>query len=867
METEPEAKRRKVEDEAAEGPKELEQDDKSAATPLEKKIEFPLSECTLNVMPVVGGRVLTPLTDGGLQYLVAGARASAGVKGGRYLFEAQIVEAMSASEPPQGLPRNVPQPRQLLRVGVAAEGSSVFLTESASICFDSEGFTTCNSQRTPNGHRLRRGQTIGILVNLDGASANKDTVSLFVDGVRATQPIELPEAIKGKPLFPVVNFKNLTIHVNFGPVPLAPLPFKCRTFQCMDPSHVAWGPDYGKGKDGKYEVVFPVSIPDEATFDWLDSFLAKNPQYAEISDRAILKWAESSGIPKPTINNWRHSSDKPDVAFGIPLMDDFSSRRVLDSVLATQPRNYIIMEVKGNLVPADRAVNIKKFASSTYKKVAKVVVGEPDEDFKKSVQAELLKEKQAAEEMAWKIKQAEAERKKVIEAQMKEMEQHDPQSDELTRRKEEALRLAEEGGEVKDETKEEVKEEDAVKQEVKEEEKDADDSKPPVATLSEEEQKLMFRKKTCPDVTGTVIAENLMKFALPCKEEGFDEVENVWADDATAQAYFKKWLVKQKVFCRIDDIQPGEYFRNRWQEWQQVLGTWHEKHTEFHSPVAQATRRSLVEERARRRAQEEAQKAARAASGEEGAAEEPPAEADPLPASEVDPMTVPNVLDLCDGEPIFANFSFEDWALLSLRLELALLAHSFKKDSKDEDRTGIHESHLPFYYHKYYMKSFNVRYYGVESTEGLTKLIFDAVQLSPDAVLETTLPEDFDFEILVRRTEFERRERQKRLDSGDDSARLVFNQPQQAPPQPQQVHGGYGGYRGPRVGGGGGPYGATPGPPPPPAPGHHGGGGYGGPPGGKGYGKRVFGPNVCRNFAMYQQCRYGATCRFSHDPQ
>lgn len=34
-------------------------------------------------------------------------------------------------------------------------------------------------------------------------------------------------------------------------------------------------------QDGKYEVIFPVAVPDEGTFDWLDDFLDKNPKYVE----------------------------------------------------------------------------------------------------------------------------------------------------------------------------------------------------------------------------------------------------------------------------------------------------------------------------------------------------------------------------------------------------------------------------------------------------------------------------------------------------------------------------------------------------------------------------------------------------------
>lgn len=119
-------------------------------------------------------------------------------------------------------------------------------------------------------------------------------------------------------------------------------------------------PDVAAG--GKYEVVVPVGIPDEGTFEWLDEFMAKNAQYTELSDRAIIRWAESSGMKRTPGATWKHSNDKPDVKFNIPMMDDSSVRRVLNSVIATQPRNYVVMEVKANLMESERAELLKRFS-------------------------------------------------------------------------------------------------------------------------------------------------------------------------------------------------------------------------------------------------------------------------------------------------------------------------------------------------------------------------------------------------------------------------------------------------------------------------------------------------------------------------
>jgi len=125
-----------------EEPKELEQD-----APAEKRatidtsaLVFHTADTTLNVMAVSKGKLLMGLTDGGFQYLLAGARASVGMKAGRYMFEVKIVESLSLAEP-QSNGGRAPQPRQLVRVGVSTAGSSLFLSDGPdNIGFDSEGY-------------------------------------------------------------------------------------------------------------------------------------------------------------------------------------------------------------------------------------------------------------------------------------------------------------------------------------------------------------------------------------------------------------------------------------------------------------------------------------------------------------------------------------------------------------------------------------------------------------------------------------------------------------------------------------------------------------------------------------------------------
>merc|ERR1712176_968836 len=151
---------------------------------------------------------------------------------------------------------------------------------------------------------------------------------------------------------------------------------------------------------------------------------------------------------------------------------------------------------------------------------------------------------------------------------------------------------------------------------------------------------------------------------------------------------------------------------------------------------------------------------------------------DDEPAKLIDVNTVEDVNDMGNGEPLYANFMFEDWALMSLRLELHLLVTAFKRDVDDPERPGVHESHLPFYYQKYYRKQLNTKFFGVSSNTELVEMIKDTVSFNADdMILQTVISEDIEksFNIFVKYTEECRRERQRRIDAGDETAKLRFS--------------------------------------------------------------------------------------------
>merc|ERR1712186_251832 len=97
-------------------------------------------------------------------------------------------------------------------------------------------------------------------------------------------PQPLPEAFAGKALFPTISCKNVTLQTNFGPAPKKALPFKCRMIKEAATADVEVEPAPAPAKDGKAEILFPVAIPDQGVFDYMDQFLDENPKYLELSD-------------------------------------------------------------------------------------------------------------------------------------------------------------------------------------------------------------------------------------------------------------------------------------------------------------------------------------------------------------------------------------------------------------------------------------------------------------------------------------------------------------------------------------------------------------------------------------------------------
>merc|ERR1712183_1138596 len=91
----------------------------------------------------------------------------------------------------------------------------------------------------------------------------------------------------------------------------------------------------------------------------------------------------------------------------------------VDIMMSVQPRKYVVMELKGNLVKDDRVARLKQYGDN-FKKVAYTIIGEPTQDFKKLTQEKLLEEKQRKSDMQFKATQLDEKRKRELAKKQKE---------------------------------------------------------------------------------------------------------------------------------------------------------------------------------------------------------------------------------------------------------------------------------------------------------------------------------------------------------------------------------------------------------------------------------------------------------------
>merc|ERR1712217_428457 len=183
--------------------------------------------------------------------------------------------------------------------------------------------------------------------------------------------------------------------------------------------------------------------------------------------------------------------------------------------------------------------------------------------------------------------------------------------------------------------------------------------------------------------------------------------------------------------------------------------SWQSKHKEYGNSAAKKAK-----DAERKKKEEAARKADEAGEDIDEEAED-----------EVDIFLVEDVKDVGNGAPLFADFALEDWALLQLRMELYYLQSAFSKDVDDPERASIPDAHIAYYYNKYYKKTLNPKNFGKTTNSELCILVKDTAKIDEkELVLSSVLADEPDsFDMFVKLTEENRRERKRLIEAGDES--------------------------------------------------------------------------------------------------
>merc|ERR1712232_960276 len=108
--------------------------------------------------------------------------------------------------------------------------------------------------------------------------------------------------------------------------------------------------------------------------------------------------------------------------------------------------------------------------------------------------------------------------------------------------------------------------------------------------LTEEEKQLWYRKSPNSDLSERVLGRSYARFSIPSADEGFDEIRFVWEPKDKCEPFLRDWILNLKKTQKIEDLEPGEWFKEQ---------------NEFKDPVKRKQAQKRKEEELNKKQQEE----------------------------------------------------------------------------------------------------------------------------------------------------------------------------------------------------------------------------------------------------------------------
>lgn len=266
-------------------------------------------------------------SSGGFAYLWAGARATWGVKGGRYGFECTVEENVEVD-----LPEKEENPH-VCRVGFSKDGTTMNLGEaSQSYGFGGTSKAITNSVFVDYGESFGPGDVIGCFVDFEG---ELKTISFSKNGtVFGTAFVLSDDALKGVALFPHVMTKNIRVTVNFGGKAFAfDPPEGYSPIQQADKDHLVQAKTGPKSKE-ECEVIMMVGLPSAGKTTWALKHHSTHSEkrYTFLGTKYIMDKMRVSGLGRRGSHERMEKLNK-------------QAKEILGHLIvlaSRQPRNYII---------------------------------------------------------------------------------------------------------------------------------------------------------------------------------------------------------------------------------------------------------------------------------------------------------------------------------------------------------------------------------------------------------------------------------------------------------------------------------------------------------------------------------------------
>merc|ERR1712150_401790 len=58
-----------------------------------------------------------------------------------------------------------------------------------------------------------------------------------------------------------------------------------------------------------------------------------------------------------------------------------------------------------------------------------------------------------------------------------------------------------------------------------------------------------------------------------------------WQDEKACQEYLKVWVTERKLLMRVEDLNPGTWFKEQWHAWNRLLEDWRKRQQAWKDPA------------------------------------------------------------------------------------------------------------------------------------------------------------------------------------------------------------------------------------------------------------------------------------------